>query len=144
MFRLAATILILGLTTLPARAADGDATPAADSPKVFITTPDVDARRPAALPILYASLAGLQAYDIYSTHQGLSQGARELNPLMQGVVGSSTSVVVTKAVSTVLSIAVAERLWHTNKTAAIITMAVVNGVMGAVAANNARILHQTR
>ena len=145
MFRLtAASLLILGFTALPVRAADGDADSNVNLSRVVITAPDVDAKRPAALPALYVTLAGLQAYDVYSTRQGLSQGAREINPLMQGVVGSSTATIVTKAVSTTVTILIAEKLWRTNKTAAIITMVVANGVMGMVAANNARVLQQTR
>ncbi len=147
MFRLTASaMLILGLTAAPALAADGDADINPIGAKVMITTPDIvtNSHRPPALPVLYGSLIGLQAYDLYSTHQGLSRGAQEQNPLMQGVVGSSTTAIVTKTVSTALTIAIAERLWHTNKTAAVVTMIVANGVMGAVAANNARVLHQIR
>ena len=145
MFRLtAATMLILGLSALPARAADGDADPNTTGLKVVVTTPAtaVNTTRPTALPILYGSLVGLQAYDFYSTRQGLSRGAQEVNPLMQAVVGNSTTAIVTKTVSTAVTIAIAERLWKTNKTAAIVTMVVANGVMGAVAANNVRVLHQ--
>lgn len=144
MFRLtAAMTLFLGLTALPARAADGDADVATNGVKVIITsTAPVNTNRPAALPLLYGSLVGLQAYDVYSTHQGLSRGAQENNPLMQGVVGNSTSAVVAKAASTAVTIAIVERLWKTNKTAAIVTMIVANGVMSAVAVNNARVLHQ--
>ena len=144
MFRLtAAMTLFLGLTALPARAADGDADATTTGVKLVVTAqPPMNTQRPAALPVLYGSLVGLQAYDLYSTHQGLSRGAQENNPLMQGVVGNSTAAIVTKAASTAVTIAIAERLWKTNKTAAIVTMIVANGVMGAVAANNARVLHQ--
>ena len=144
MFRFTAiSLLILGSTALPARAADGDATLPSTN-RVIITAPDADARRPLALPVLYFSLAGLQAYDVYSTHQGLSQGAQELNPFMKGMTSNSTGMIVTKALTTATTIAIAERLWHTNKKAAIITMLAANTVMAIVAANNARILHTTR
>jgi hypothetical protein len=144
MFRLtAAMTLFLGLTALPAFAADGDVDVNPSGVKLVIATPaPLNTNRPAALPVLYGSLVGLQAYDLYSTHQGLSRGAQESNPLMQGVVGNSTTVIVTKAASTAVTIAIAERLWKTNKAAAIVTMIVANGVMGAVAANNARVLQQ--
>ena len=137
MFRLtAAIVLILGLFTLPVRAADGD-----ETPSVRITTPDIVTTRPAALPVLYVSLAGLQAFDVYSTRQGLARGARELNPLVAPVAGNTTGMVVLKAVSTATTIAIAERLWHTNKTAAILTMVAANAVMAAVAANNVRVVN---
>lgn len=144
MFRLtAAMMLFLGLTAIPARAADGDADATTSGVKLVITTPaTLNTNRPAALPALYGSLVGLQAYDLYSTQQGISRGAQENNPLMQGVVGNSTTAIVAKAASTAVTIAIAERLWKTNKTAAIVTMIVANGVMSAVAVNNARVLHQ--
>ena len=147
MFRLTAALtLLLGFTAIPARAADGDIDLNTSAAKVVITTPDIvmNTSRPAALPVLYGTLVGLQAYDLYSTHQGLSGGAQEVNPLMQSVAGNSTTAIVTKTVSTAVTIAIAERLWKTNKTAAIVTMVVANGVMGAVAANNARVLHEIR
>src|SRR5437762_3397263 len=144
MFRVtAAMTLFLGLTALPALAADGDADATPSGVKLVVTTSTaLNTNRPAALPILYGSLVGLQAYDVYSTHQGLSRGAQENNPLMQSVVGNSTTAIISKAASTAVTIAIAERFWKTNKTAAIVTMIVANGVMGAVAANNARVLQQ--
>ena len=145
MFRLiAATLLVMGLSALPASAADAaDAVVNVDT-KIIFTVPDVQPHRPAVLPTLYASFVSLQAYDVYSTRRGLSQGAIEANPLMQGVVGSTPGFIAMKAVTTGASIFIAERLWKTNRKAAIITMIVANGVMGAVAANNARVLQQTR
>jgi hypothetical protein len=35
-------------------------------------------------------------------------------------------------------------MWKTNRTAAIVLMVVSNGMMAAVAANNAHVLHQLR
>jgi hypothetical protein len=66
----------------------------------------------------------------------------ELNPLV--APGATAGMIVMKAVSTGTTIVVAERLWHTNRTAAILTMVAANGVMAIVAANNARVLHQIR
>src|SRR5204863_2833964 len=96
MFRLtAAMTLFLGLTALPALAADGDADATPSGVKLVVTTSAaLNTNRPAALPILYGSLVGLQAYDVYSTHQGLSRGAQENNPLMQRVVGNSTTAII--------------------------------------------------
>src|SRR5688572_14255831 len=73
---------------------------------------------PMVLPALYASYAALQAYDVYSTRQGLARGAREANPLMQGVAGNTSAMVAMKAGVGVATIMAAERLWKTNKTAA--------------------------
>lgn len=141
-----ASTIVLTLFTSPAFAADGDAG-ATGTPTMTVTLPAVAAnpeKRPAIMPALYLSLAGLQAYDVYSTRQGLALGAREANPLMAGAASDTTGMVVMKTVSTATTIVLAERLWHRNRAAAIVTMIVANGVMAAVAANNARVLHQTR
>jgi len=101
-------------------------------------------RRPALLPMLYVSYAALQAYDVYSTRQGLSRGAREANPLMQGVVGNTGAFVAMKAGVAVATIAAAEKLWKTNKPAAIGMMIAGNSVAAIVAARNTRTLGQLR
>lgn len=147
MFRLTtASILILGLTASAAHAADGDADTTVGAPKVTITLPAVRVpeKRPAILSALHVSLAGLQAYDVYSTRQGLAQGAREVNPLIAPGAQDTAGMIALKAVSTATTIVMAERLWRKNKTAAILTMVAANGVMAVVAANNARVLRQTR
>jgi hypothetical protein len=144
MFRLTISAsIVVTLFTSPAFAADG----ATGTPATTVTIQAVAAdsgERPAVLPMLYVSLAGLQAYDVYSTHQGLALGAREASPLMAGAAGDTTGMVVMKTVSTATTIVLVERLWHRNRAAAIVTMIVANGLMAAVAANNARVLHQTR
>jgi len=101
-------------------------------------------RRPALLPMLYVSYANLQAYDVYSTRQGLSRGAREANPLMQCVVGNTGAFVAMKAGVAVATIAAAEKLWKTNKPAAIGMMIAGNSVAAIVAARNTRTLGQLR
>ena len=100
--------------------------------------------RPAALPALYVSYAALQAFDVYSTKQALGRGAREANPLMQGVVGHTGSWVAMKAGVGVATVMAAERLWKTNKAAAIGIMVASNSVAAMVAARNARTLGQLR
>ncbi len=115
-----------------------------DSAPSSPTLPPIDkARRPAALPVLYVSLAGLQVYDAYSTTRGLSQGARELNPLMRGIAGNSAALWTVKAATTASSILVAERLWKRNRTAAILTMLALNGVVASVATHNWATLRRT-
>jgi|SRR5579871_538565 len=100
--------------------------------------------RPAALPLLYASLAALHTYDAYSTLHGVANGAQESNGLMRGAAGSAVAMIGVKAAVTTLPIALAEHMWRTNRTAAIVMMVVSNGMMAAVAANNAHVLHQVR
>lgn len=82
---------------------------------------------------------------MFSTKQGLARGARETNPLMQGVVGNTGAFVAVKAAAAVGAIYAAERLWKkNNKAAAVALMVVSNGVLAVVAANNARTLRQLR
>ena len=63
---------------------------------------------------------------------------------MQGVVGNTGAFVAVKATVAVATIAAAERLWKTNKVAAIGIMVASNGVAAIVAARNARTLRQLR
>ena len=100
--------------------------------------------RPAVLTALYASYGALQAYDVYSTRQALARGAREANPLMQGVVGNTGAFVALKVGVGAATIVAAERLWKTNKPAAIGVMIAGNSVAAIVAARNARTLGQLR
>ena len=139
----AAALLSLTLSVLPATAADESSTPAASATAVPTRISQALAR-PAVLPVLYASYATLQAFDVYSTRQALSRGAREANPLVQGVVGNTGAFAALKAGVAVATIVAAERLWKTNKAAAIGVMIASNGVAAIVAARNARTLSQLR
>ena len=94
------------------------------------------------LRALYVGLAGLQAYDGYSTLRGVGQGvAHETNPIVGGLASQPVALWTLKAVSTVTSIYFAEQLWRQHhRTQAVVMMVVANGMMAAVAAHNASIL----
>jgi len=140
----AALVLMLTVAAAPALAAD-DAIVVTGQPAPSAAKIREAASRPALLPALYASYAGLQAYDVYSTRQALSRGAREANPLMQGVVGSTSGMVALKAGLTVGTIMAAERMWkNNNKMGAIAVLVASNGVAAIVAARNASTLRQLR
>jgi hypothetical protein len=141
--RIIASALLLGLMAPAVRAADDEAT-TSTTVRVTSILPVATAKRPVILPVLYVGLAGLQAYDVYSTRTGLSRGAAELNPIVAPVAGDTSRLIVLKAASTATTIYLAERLWHNNKTAAILTMIAANGVMAAVAAHNAVALRELR
>jgi hypothetical protein len=94
------------------------------------------ARRPGALVGLYASLAGLNALDVYSTRRALNSGAREVNPVMASTSGNFGAMLAIKAATTTSSIYLAEKLWKKNRAAAIVTMVAVNGATAAIAARN--------
>ena len=136
-----ATAVLLTLSVLPTYAADADDTNAAAVPEVVVPARISQAlARPVVLPALYASYVALQAFDVYSTKTALARGAREANPIMQGVVGNTSTFVAVKAAMAVGTIFAAERLCKTNKVAAIAVMLASNGVVVLVAANNARTL----
>ncbi len=93
--------------------------------------------RPAALPVMYAALGGMQAFDIYSTRRALTSGsAQEVNPLMKQAAGSSGMMLATKALSTVGAIYFAEKMWKKNPKGAIVLLAVINGATAAIAMRN--------
>lgn len=93
-------------------------------------------KRPSLLPVLYASFAGLQVADFFSTRQGLASGAHEANPLMRHVVSSNAGFMAMKAGAAAGSIFVAERMWKKNPAAAIATMVAMNSLYGIVVAHN--------
>ena len=147
--------LSLTMSVLPAYAADeASAPPATGQPEKVradkivwaenIAWGEKKVSRPTALPALYVSYAALQAFDVYSTRQALARGAREANPLMQDVVSNTGALVAVKASVGVATIVAAERLWKTNKAAAIAVMVASNSVTAVVAARNARTLRQLR
>ena len=96
-----------------------------------------------ALTSLYAGLAGLQAYDVYSTTKAIKLGAVEMNPLMRSTVGNRAAFIGLKAAMTAGPIVVAERMWRSRRPlAAIAVMAVSNGMMAFVARHNAGVVAQ--
>jgi hypothetical protein len=111
-------------------------------PSVLEVSP---ATRGPALPGLYVSLIGLQAYDGYSTSRGLRQGAIESNTFMGRVASHPGALWAAKGGAAFLSIYTAERLWRQHhRGEAIAVMIVSNGIMAAVAASNARIVHNQK
>jgi hypothetical protein len=146
----------LTFSSTPAAAADGASDAAAAAGSVAVAVPalaaDVDWALPAVhvpqssrgsvLPALYIGVAGLQVYDGYSTLTGFKRGAIETNAVMKNVAGNPAAMLAVKGGVTAASIFMAERLWKQNRrTAAIVTMIATNGLMAAVAARNASVLH---
>jgi Domain of unknown function (DUF5658) len=99
------------------------------------------ASRGAALPAMYVSLIGLQAYDGYSTTTGLNHGAVESNGFMSAVVNHPASLWAVKGGAAFASIYMAERLWRQHRRGqAIALMVATNVVMASVAVSNASII----
>lgn len=160
MFRTAAAFMLITLVSAmaasTAKADDLAGVAAAAEPNVASLATDTDwsvrpvhiglapatgSSRGALLPSLYVSLAGLNLYDAYTTHVGLSQGAVESNPATRGLVGNSTAFLVVKGAATASSIFLAERLWRQHhRGQALAVMVISNGMMAAVAAHNNSVL----
>ena len=85
------------------------------------------------LTALQVSYVGLQGLDVWTTIAARNAGAREVNPLMAGGHGASTAFKAAMGVGTMLA---TRSMAKKNKKAAIVTMAVLNGVTAAVVANN--------
>jgi hypothetical protein len=94
--------------------------------------------RPAALPVMYAALGALNAFDVYSTRRAIGAGATEANPLMRRAAGNSGAMLAVKALSTAGTIYFAERAWKKNRKGAVVLMAAINGVTAAIAMRNVR------
>ena len=90
--------------------------------------------RPKPLIGLYASAIALHGVDIWTTQSALKRGGVEANPSMRARAGTQLLVKTSVSVATIV---VAERLWKTNKAAAIATMVVTNGFLATVVAHNA-------
>jgi Domain of unknown function (DUF5658) len=97
--------------------------------------------RGAALPALYGVLAGLQAYDGWSTVSAVNRGAVEANPAIARVATNPGAMWALKVGATSASVYAAERLWRRHRRAeAIATMIAVNSMMVVVATRNASVM----
>lgn len=118
---------------LRAAIASAPAGPAAPVPAWAV---DRAESRPLALSTLYASYAGLAVMDVVSTQRALAAGASEQNPLVRPAAGNSAAMWAIKGASAAGTMFFAERVWKKNRTGAIVLMAVLNGISGAVVARN--------
>ena len=98
----------------------------------------IEVKRPAILPVFYASLGVMQAWDVYSTSAAVRAGAREANPAAAPFAGNAGSLIALKATTTASTIFFAERMWKKNKAGAIVMLAVINGATAAVSLHNMR------
>jgi hypothetical protein len=149
-------LIIVGLLATPAFASDpaGPAKSTSDDPpaqtlasetlapvRLEVVHMPADFKAPSrgpALPVLYGSLAALQAYDAVATLRGVNAGRVEINPMMAGVSGTPAAMWAVKASVTTAAIVASERLWRTHRRSqAIVVMAIANGVMAGVALHNA-------
>ena len=103
------------------------------------------ATRGPALPLLYVSLVGLEAYDAYSTTRGLESGAVEANAFLSRLATNKPALWAVKGGIAVASIYAAERLWRDHRRGqAVAVMVASNALMAAVAVSNASVLRRQR
>jgi hypothetical protein len=100
------------------------------------------AARPTMLIPMYASLAVLQGFDIYTTSASLKRGAVEANPLMKPVAGRNMASMLVKAAATAGSIYFTERAWKQNRKGAVILMTAINVATAAIVAHNTQVARQ--
>lgn len=116
-----------------------DATLAAASTQTIseVRRGDIDAEptRGVLVP-LYVSFASLQALDAYSTIHAMNHGAREMNPMMQGIASRPAALVAVKGGMAASTILIADKLRTRSRTGAIVFMAAVNSLYATVVANN--------
>jgi hypothetical protein len=108
---------------------------------VFVDTPRSKGGR-GGLTALSVASAALQGLDAYTTLAALNRGAVESNPMMRGAVRHPGVFVAVKSSMTAATILAAQKLWPTNKIAAVAVLAVSNGVMATVVAHNMSVMRQ--
>lgn len=140
-FSCLAALLSMCLVSASASAADNETSAGeAGGARVVMGAERVHARG-SMLPVLYGTLAGLQAYDGWSTVRATRLGATEANPVVGGMASNAGAMWAVKAGATTASIYAAEGLWRRHRRVeAIVTMVAVNGMMVAVAVHNASVM----
>lgn len=143
MNRLATLTAIAALSfSSPAVAAENEPSPlAATTVKLAPIAPpstELVTKRPPILPVLYTTFGAMQAWDIYSTAAALKAGARERNPFAAPIAGNPASMIALKAMSTAGTIYFTERIWKTNRVAAVIVLVAINGATAAISLHNTR------
>lgn len=117
-------------------------------------TPRLERPRPAsasrlrptslALGTMYVSTAVLQGLDVHSTLRGLRDGAREANPVMKGLVDRPAVFIAMKAGVACGTIIAGRKMARKNKLAALVTLAGINALYGAVVHHNYEIGRRSR
>src|SRR5581483_9237934 len=89
-------------------------------------------KRPAALVPLYVGFSALQVLDAHSTLVATSSGGVEGNPLMRGAAANPAAMLAVKAGVSAGVVAISERLWRHNRTAAVLTMVCLNSAYAII------------
>jgi hypothetical protein len=136
-----AALLSMCLVTVSASAADNETSVGEAGGGRVATGAERVRARGSMLPVLYGTLAGLQAYDGWSTVRATQRSATEANPVLGGMASNPGAMWAVKTGATMVSIYFAERLWRQHhRVNAVVAMVAVNGMMAAVAAHNASVM----
>lgn len=126
--------------TTPAFAGSSSPLLSAEQIQRALPQPIYRRHRPSTLMTsLYASTAVMQALDVHSTLSAFRAGAREANPLMQGVTKNRAMFVAVKAGVAVSTIFAAKQLSKRNKVAAIATLIAINSASVIVVNHNYKV-----
>jgi hypothetical protein len=87
------------------------------------------------LTALQVTYSGLQGMDLWTTMAARRNGAREMNPLMEGSYAKGAALKAAMGAGTIMA---TRAMAKKSKKAAVVTMFVLNGVTAAVVANNIR------
>jgi len=140
----------LCVVCLSAPAVAQEVAPAPAVPDSYAKVPSAAPREPApgrppALMPLYGSFAALQFADYATTRRALSSGSgREVNPLMEPLVGHPAAFLTLKAASTAGMIWAGEKLWRKNRVGAIVFMVATDSAMATIVAHNYAIARSGR
>jgi hypothetical protein len=121
-------------------AAQEDATTQSADDQVPAVPPELSpwSGTPRAAPLvsLYVSFGTLQALDMLSTQRAVHRGAREVNPVLRGAVGSPFALAGLKIGATALTMMLTEKMRRRNRVASLLFMATLNSAYGVVVARN--------
>jgi hypothetical protein len=103
-------------------------------------------RQPAArvLGSLYISNAVLHGLDVHSTLKGIRSGAAEANPVMKGLVKHPAAFIATKAAVSFGTIMASRSIARRHRVAAVVTLAAINVLYGAIVHHNYRAARQVQ
>ena len=95
---------------------------------------------PREFKILYGSFATLQILDVHSTRRGVDEtGAREVNPVLAPIAGSTVALLAVKAAATAFTMQRVERLRRRDSRRAKVLMVALNAAHAVIVVNNYRV-----
>jgi hypothetical protein len=104
-------------------------------PASEIAAPD-SFRHRLTLNLMTASYEALQAADVITTVQAIRRGAREQNPVMQGVASHPLRLALVKASVTTATLVMTHRIVKRHRLGGMLLLAGLNGTLAIVVSRN--------